>query len=346
MIKYTDFSRRTFLASVAAAAFVTSASSAARAAARVAPISDWRRPLGDAYLGVGRDFSVRYLQDGLEIWESGLRGYAVVDSNSRIMIESSAHAVSPFVSLSGDLVYGGPGAYYGARGNERINPLTGNRVSSADLRHYGADASAALRESLEVGSVVDGRVSTSSSGGGLVPVNSADIDYRISNYSYITGATLYNNTEGTCGWIAGSIVTRYWHARSSSRILLPSSYRNGTNMTASPNFATYLQGNSGNSSWARDVKDRLIWNANNQSVGHSAAWALSNIGVVNSLKANEPVICFGSIPTGPNKKGSHAVVAYGQTKDGSLITHYGWSGYTAIVLSSGVLGSNTKFRLG
>jgi len=54
---------------------------------------------------------------------------------------------------------------------------------------------------------------------------------------------------------------------------------------------------------------------------------------------------FGNLPVGANKKGGHAVVGYGETYSGYLITHYGWSGYTDIVLNGGIIGSNARFRL-
>lgn len=118
-----------------------------------------------------------------------------------------------------------------------------------------------------------------------------------------------------------------WHACSESRRLLPTRFRSGTSMTASPDFATYLQGHDRVDTWARDVKGRLIDNAKNQ------------------IRAGYPVILFGTFPTGNNKKGAHAVVAYGETTGGVYITHYGWQGRTNILLNSGIIGSNTKFRL-
>ncbi|WP_415083057.1 hypothetical protein [Micropruina sp.] len=181
--------------------------------------------------------------------------------------------------------------------------------------------------------------------GELSHVVSSDIKSRVTSYSYVTGSRIYPNSTGICGWVAGSIVTRYWHARSSARVLLPSKYRSGTNMTASPNFATYLQGDKGNGTWAPDIEGRLAWNAKKQGAGYVSSWALSNIGMFSEVRNNYPVIVFGNLPTGNKKKGAHAVVAYGETKGGYLITHYGWSGYTDIVLNGGVIGSNARFRL-
>lgn len=90
----------------------------------------------------------------------------------------------------------------------------------------------------------------------------------------------------------------------------------------------------------------MIWNAKNQKVAHTSAWALGDLGMWNELNAGRPFILFGSIPVKvTGKLGAHAVVAYGETNGGDLITHYGWEDHTAIILNAGIIGSNTKFRL-
>lgn len=176
-------------------------------------------------------------------------------------------------------------------------------------------------------------------------MRSGDIASRVPSYGYITGSHVYANRTGICGWVAGSIVTRYWHARSSARRLLPAGYRSGTNMTATPNFATYLRGAGADATWAPNIEERMVWNAKKQKVGHVSSWALGMIGVWSELDNGYPAIIFGNLPTGPKKKGPHAVVAYGQTKGGFAITHYGWKGYTNVILNGGLIGSNSRFRL-
>lgn len=56
---------------------------------------------------------------------------------------------------------------------------------------------------------------------------------------------------------------------------------------------------------------------------------------------------LGSLPSAyaDGKKVNHAVVAYGKSKDGHNIVHYGYSGKSALVLNSGTVGSNTHFML-
>jgi hypothetical protein len=305
----------------------------------------WRLNLASSYLDDSPSIYAQSLQDGLAIWDRTLGGYMVVHSSSRTVLESSLTAPNPYRGVTGRASFLGPGQYYAGGLDRGVNLFTGDTFNPRDLQVIASDAVDQIQEIL-VPTELPQSASLMKSGGGLPPVKASEVKSRVDNYTYITGSTLYKNTEGTCGWVAGSIITRYWHARSSKRALLPTKFRSGTNMTASPNFATHLQNGKGNGTWARTVKDQLIWNANHQSVAHSAAWALGNIGMWNELNKGNPFILFGSIPVNESKKkGGHAVVAYGQTTGGDLITHYGWSGYTNIVLNAGLVGSNTKFRL-
>lgn len=349
-----ELGRRAFLTSVgvAAGAVLTIGTSPLARGVQIGAKPDWRRVLADNYLPIGASFSIRPLQDGLEVWEGLSSGYLVVDAALQQLLEGSATSASPYRAATGELSYLGPGAYFATLGQTSKNMFTGRTSRASEIRAIGRDARDIMLETaVEAREVVPAvqtaaTASANKSGDGLTPVPAGEVKSRVPSYGYITGCYVYPNNEGTCGWVAGSIVTRYWHARSTARKLLPTKYRTSiNNLTSSPNFATYLQGSSGNSSWARDVKDRLIWNANNEGVSHSAAWALGKIGVFNSVRDGEPVIVFGNIPVGDNKKGGHAVVAYGETTGGYLITHYGWSGYNNIVLNSGLAGSNTKFRL-
>ncbi len=353
-----ELERRTFLlglgvlagAGLSAGALTASP---AQATDRLSPrVPDWRRALADQYLPTGTPFDTRGLQDGLEVWEAATGGYLVVESSQQSVLEASPTALSPYRALDGDLAYMGPGQYYRTRGSLSTEIFTGKTSPARELQAMAPDTAQFFRETLVRETTVSspltnmGTVTPFAAAPAELPrLKSGDAKSRVPNYSYITGSRVYPNHSGICGWVAGSIVTRYWHARSSARKLLPSKYRSGTNMTSSPNFATYLQGKSGNSSWARDVKDRLNWNAKNQGVKYASSWALGKINAMSDIRKGYPVIIFGKIPTGNKKTGAHAVVAYGETKGGFFITHYGWSNHTNIILNSGLAGSNTKFRL-
>ncbi len=345
-----DMSRRTALKvagiGLGGAATLFAGSPAIAANSFAAAPKDWRRGLADEYLPSGTPFSVRGLQSGLEVWEAPQTGYLIVEATHRTLIEGSADAVSPFAAAVGDLAYLGPAHYYETRGAEGTNLLTREPSGASNVRAAAADAAARLNGVL-VASPITAPTDAASASllTAIAPPAAGNIKNKVPGYADIVLAHLYPNSEGICGWIAGSIITRYWHARSTARKLLPTAYRSGTNMTASPNFATYLQGSSGNSSWARDVKDRLIWNANKQGVAHSASWAAGNLGVTNDIRNGHPVIVFGDMFLPNGFSGFHAIVAYGETLDSHLITNYGFPGYTNIMLKGEVIGSNAKFKL-
>lgn len=305
----------------------------------------WRMALAAQYHDRPHELYARPLQDGIEIWEKSSAGYMIVDESSRTVLESATRTSSPYRGIGGNISYLGPGQYYTTGVERGVNIYTGNLVAKRELNAISIDAAEQIQDSLTRSTPA---VTTASKqhNGSLQPVKSSSIKSRVSGWSYITNSTVYENTSRTCGWIAGSIITRYWHACSRIPNLLPIEFRSGTNMTLKPNFATYLQNGKANGTWARTVKDQLIWNAKNQKVNHTSAWALGNIGMWNELNAGRPFILFGSIPvTSSGSVDAHAVVVYGQTNGGDLIAHYGWANHTAIILNAGLVGSNTKFRL-
>jgi hypothetical protein len=316
--------------------------------------SDWRRLLADEYIGVGA-LSVRPLQEGIELWEAAGGGYMVVEAARQTLLEAAPGSPSPFAGVTGNLAYGGPGKYYTHDARRAVDLMTGQSETSAELLAATRDVIDVTRERLVVSSmdaaaISRGAVSLDAGALGkaaddLPRVKSGDVKSRVPSYGYITGSHIYPNDAGICGWVAGSIVTRYWHARSSARKLLPASYRSGTNMTISPNFATYLQGKGGDATWAPNIEERLAWNAKKQGVGYVSSWALGAIGMWPEIRAGYPSIVFGNLPTGNKGKGAHAVVAYGETNSGYPITHYGWAGYTNVILNGATVGSNARFRL-
>lgn len=351
MIDRTQMTRRQMLIGAGAATgggllLAAVASPAARAAAAVpSPVAgDWRRALADGFFANSSPMTVRGLQEGLEVWESTAFGYMVVDADQQLMLEGSPTARSPYQGVDGDLQYMGPGLYISSRGDEARSILSDERASAREQRALAREARAVIRESADRPTqAIDTDQSLLRA---LTTPTSSEIKSRVTSYGYITGSYVYKNTTGTCGWVAGSILTRYWHARSTSRLLLPSAYRSGTNMTSSPNFATYLQGSMDDSTWAPNVKDRLLWNLGRQCLAGSSSWAIGKIGAFEDVRNNRPVVMFGNIPKTTGGLAMHAVLAYGETNSGYLIAHYGYSGYTSIVVNGGLFGSNTKFRLG
>ena len=98
----------------------------------------------------------------------------------------------------------------------------------------------------------------------------------------------------------------------------------------------------------------LISYCTDQGVGATSYYYIGKVGVSNSLSNGRPAILFGWLTSNPSPasvstdstKGKvfHAVTAYG-TNGNYFICHYGWSGYSHVLLDGGLVGSCTLFQL-
>lgn len=313
--------------------------------------NDWRSQMIVAHgFRSATLFSLRYLREGLEIWEIFPSGYMLVDSANRVVYEYSLRGGSPLRGLpSGDAVFLGVGHYLMQSGDLFINPLTGDRRNAPDVRSMATDARDLLVEMAEIVPAASLGTQSSSvsiqSKKGDPPVADPSQISKVVNYAtFIRGCHVYNNTEGTCGWVAGSILMRYWHVVNSSKKIIPPLYLNGSNLHATNNFSEYLRDGRNATSWARNLKDQLVWLGEQRKVKVSPSWALGNIGITNELNANRPVVVFGALPKFGGGTSQHAVVAYGTSKTGGYVTHYGYKDRYDIIVNTGIIGSNTKFR--
>jgi hypothetical protein len=318
----------------------------------------WRDALLAYYLPqrAGSAFAVKELVSGpasqLEVWELPGAGYFLVDAATQAMIEYSDSAASPLRGFAtSDATYLGLGEYIVNLGERRaVNALNGAlrdrfdvaRIREATDQIASVAAVADARSTVNRGSAVAAKVP---------PPVGTNVDFRIPSYSYITGCTVLHNTaaEGRCGWIAATIVMRYWHARS-GKILIPAAHRSGTNIKAvsGSDFADLIRDGRDRASWGPPVADGIGDHATGRMNINAMAWYnwLSS-GVDSALKDGRPVILFGDLPDAyaDGKTIRHAVVAYGKSKDGHNIVHYTYPGKQAVVLNSGIVGTNTHFML-
>ncbi len=182
------------------------------------------------------------------------------------------------------------------------------------------------------------------------PPVGTNVNFRIPSYGYISGCTVLANSTGRCGWVAATIVMRYWHART-SKLLIPTAHRSGNNIkvVARPDFADLIRDGRSESVFSGlAVADGMGYHAVvRQKINADAWYILLSLNVDSALKAGRPVILLGSLPSAlaDGEKENHAVVAYGKSKDGHNIVHYGYSGKSALVLNSGTVASNTHFLL-
>jgi len=177
------------------------------------------------------------------------------------------------------------------------------------------------------------------------PPDPAEVSLVVPEHELITGAHVYPNTAGTCGWVAASLLVRYWHARRPDLGLLPERYRAGTDLAPSPDFSLALQGGRRTSSWARPVSRRLAGLIAARSVPARASWRPLGLGIDAELRAGRPVILFGYLPkVGRPGHMAHAVLVYGRTAAGHYVAHYGYERARAVVLTRFLPGSTTRLR--
>lgn len=332
--------RRTILTAVLAGAAASTVPQMSRAdsSTPISPQKSWRADIIAAAGGDPRNMRVTPVNGPsgtpLEMLETGHNNYFLVEPVSGSVLEYSLESPAPFKARDADLYYFGPGLAFISDGRKLLNGLSGE-VATPELIEAGERSITDVVESLN-----------SSSGSGSSTVQPmATTPHTVTGSSYITGCHVYPNTLGTCGYVAGSILMRYWHARYPTRNLIPSTYRSGTNLSSTNNYSTYLRFGQGPTSWAANLYYSLTENARRQNVAVSCETGLLSLGVWPSIRANRPVILFGNMPNLAGGTISHAVVSYGITSDGHNRVHYGWSGRSNIVLSSAVIGSHTKFHL-
>lgn len=116
--------------------------------------------------------------------------------------------------------------------------------------------------------------------------------------THITGCTVLANTTGRCGWVAATIVMRYWHART-GKLLIPTAHRSGNNIkvVARPDFADLIRNGRSESVFSGlAVADGMGYHAVvRQKINADAWYNLLSLNVDSALKAGRPVILLGSL---------------------------------------------------
>lgn len=276
--------------------------------------------------------------------ETGANGYYIYDGNSDKYLEMSDSAPSPYKSYSADLYYFGPLCYYVKSGNQYVHTITRESITKTDTELANRQFASAL-------SSVRSTASTSSTSGMMAAKGNS----YIPNYGYIKNAQYPPNENGTCGYTAACLVLYYWHKVKGG--IIPSTYldSNGQLLTSGYTLQDKLLSyGSSNSSWGKTIRDVLISYCTDQGVGATSYYYIGKVGVSNSLSNGRPAILFGWLTSNPSPasvstdstKGKvfHAVTAYG-TNGNYFICHYGWSGYSHVLLDGGIVGSCTLFQL-
>lgn len=194
------------------------------------------------------------------------------------------------------------------------------------------------------------------------PATTLSTKTYIQNYEFVKDAVHPSNWDGSCGFVAASIVLNYWHNTMYDQTILPQFLDSNGNLintdsTYNPNINLkdkLVEFNGGKTdSWAYTVKKSLLKYAEWAGLSCNVGYYLFDINAYTEIANNRPVILFGMLPNdqkseeNPAQNIAHAVVAYG-IEEGNYIVNYG-RGATLpnreVTLHGGFIGSTTTFRL-
>lgn len=181
----------------------------------------------------------------------------------------------------------------------------------------------------------------------------------ISNYKYVRDCVYPKNFDGSCGFVAGSIILNYWDKTVHDGVVascfkdpITGELNNtGSTFDDTKNLKDKLvkYNNLNTDSTGRTVANAINKYCSDYGVDGSASWYLGKIGLDESLANDRPAIILGAIPD--LKDGGlcfHAVTCYGVDNrwwGGYYIVNYGWTGYSEVDLGFGFAGETMTFSL-
>lgn len=292
-------------------------------------------------------------------------GYMISHTISAEIVEYSVSALSPYRGLVSELYYAGPTLYFVFNGDDFIHTITGDKIPVDDTYYMSSLRNASQQISQYIGANVDVlprdstyNLNVNDSMGQVVHTN-ADTNPT----HYISGGARlkYMSSEklmgymsgGVCGYIAAglllywfdevagsdSLINDFTYLNSSKSGFLDASFTRFLRKFGKTN-ATTINFESETFTSINDVINAYC-EYNRMDVTTQPTVVPTNSYVKNKLiEQNSPVLVFGSLksPT-DNSTIEHGVTAYGYTADGDIIVHYGWGGYSNVVLNKNILGS-------
>ena len=239
------------------------------------------------------DGNVFYIVQGINC------GFSICDSISGKIIEKSSTMVSPYEFLNDrENYYFGPLEYYYKKDGVFYSCQEGQSYSLS----YMEETQKEFDEKLSVLRLSSSKDSNESNN---ILTQSVVVDHNfyIDNYQYIRDAKYPKNHEGSCGYVAASIVLYYWY-KTVDKSLIPNSYLdsngqlNDTKEVYDPNsnLKDKLVSIAGKaSSWGKEVADTLNKYCKEFNIKGSAGYGLLDYGIQNELSKEHPVILFGSM---------------------------------------------------
>lgn len=310
-------------------------------------------------------YTVKDLDGNIFVIQTGeTTGFMVYDPIADAFVEKSSSLESPYIfDASFDNYYLGPMKYYKRVADtfyslgfqdDNLNLLQATEMQEIfrdqleDFREMTSEENyqAYVTEQRANGRPVKGKIKIG---------NKEYID----NYEYIRDTSHPSNYDGSCGFVAASIVLNYWdktvHSGTVlSQYLTSKGELNDTGGTYSPStnlkdkLVQYNNGKTGAA--AVEVSEAMNKYCSDNGIKGSANWYIGKIGLESSLVLERPAIVFGwlSDPRGGWNK-AHAVTVYGTENTwwgGYYIANYGWgSKWAEVSMGFGFAGTTATFSL-
>ena len=300
--------------------------------------------------GLTDDYTMRNLYDlsGNLYWliEFDTTGYAIYHPGANKLSEFSTSARSPFLNYT-EIFYGGPTFYFVKIGDNLTNVLTNE--------HFELNAIQAQSQSINSLDEIYSKFISAEN----LSTRASDTTYLVPNAYYFQKLNSFGqNTQGTCGQLAASILLSYY-ANYYNVNFVPTQYispKSGTSTNyqswqSMPNLSDSLHQEliqitrdlnenlaTTGSSIKRILSEyyyRHVLGGVSQSVLTSPFFTDTNMR--NIINSNNPMIMFGKLTLPSGSKGNHAVVCYGYRIISNVTyytVHMGYSGYTSVELAN------------
>lgn len=276
-------------------------------------------------------------------------GYFIYHINSGNLVEYSLTSYSPYLNLSGELIYLGPTQYYTVEDQRLVHTITDEKVSSDLLNTMMSTKklmSAALMENKveeNINYVLQKSEKTINSLEKVQTGNKYIADYDcIRNLTTDEDMGYATQGDGLCGYVAASITLLYYDNTSNRDFIDDYTFlitSGGYKKFYNGSFTMYLRTTYG------DKDATTAFSIDNVIIDYCASRGIS-LQVYSTLLPrtstmkghidnNNPVILFGNLYSPKhNKNVNHAVTVYGYTTNSKFIAHYGWEDYYNIYVSS------------
>lgn len=297
------------------------------------------------------------------VQENKENGFLIFDPVANDVIESTTTAVCPYIFDNlHDNYYFGPMNYYYKEGNYfhhyKIDNCFGDLPSILQLQE---EFNSQLEDFRAITSEESYELYVENNQGDTNPpkrhYESGNKVY-INNYQYIRDMKQPYNWDGSCGFVAASIVLNYWdktiHSGTVASQFLDDNGELNSTLYSNPYINLkdkLIEYNSGNAdSTARTVSNAVNKYCDDFNVNGSASWYLGKIGLQASFANEKPAIMFGRFPNVQSGGyANHAITCYGIDRrwwGGYYVVNYGWgSEYSEVSLGFGFVGETMTFSL-